>query len=257
MTVFKRDPKWYGCRRDMPDARDHVFHPTVMRLPAAVDLRQHCPPVMDQGQLGSCTAHGITGALRYAILKANRPDAHLSRLQLYYDERVVEGSVASDAGAEIRDGIKCAAKIGVARESKWPYLISKFKTKPSPAVYKDAFAFTALTYQRVSVDVAHLKAAIAGGLPVIIGVSLYESFESDAVAKTGVLPMPKPTEEMIGGHCMYVVGYGQKPSTFTVRNSWNTDWGDKGDLYMPEAYLGSPKYGSDYWVIMTEGAHVA
>jgi C1A family cysteine protease len=253
MHVFKRDPRWYGCRRDTRDARDHLFRPMAMRLPAAVDLRPHCPPVMDQGALGSCTAHGITGALRYAIINANRPDVHLARLQLYYDERVVEGTVASDAGAEIRDGIKVAGKTGVAHETKWPYVIGKFKQKPPAGVYRDALRFTALSYQRVAVDTMHLKAALAGGLPVVIGVSLYASFESDVVTKTGMLPMPKPHEEMIGGHCMYVVGYGQKAGTFTVRNSWNTDWGDKGDLYMPEAYLGSDKYGSDYWVVMTEG----
>jgi hypothetical protein len=48
----------------------------------------------------------------------------LARLQLYYDERKAEGSVSSDSGAEIRDGIKCAAKIGVGHERLWPYDIA-------------------------------------------------------------------------------------------------------------------------------------
>jgi C1A family cysteine protease len=64
---------WLGCRRDARDPRDHRFVPapsTLAALPAAVDLRAHCPPVMDQGELGSCTAHGITGALRYAADQA-------------------------------------------------------------------------------------------------------------------------------------------------------------------------------------------
>jgi C1A family cysteine protease len=111
--------------------------------------------------------------------------------------------------------------------------------------------FEALSYERVAVDAVHIKTALAQGFPVVIGISLYESFESDAVSHTGVVPMPKlPKEQMIGGHCMYVVGYGQKPGTFTVRNSWASDWGDKGDCYFSEAYLGSPKFGSDYWIIM-------
>jgi C1A family cysteine protease len=50
-----------------------------------------------------------------------------------------------------------------------------------------------------------------------------------------------------------VVGYGQKPGYFTVRNSWDTNWGDRGDCYIPEAYLGSTTYGSDYWVIKQVG----
>lgn len=242
--------EWYGYRRDARDPRDHLFAPAGAAPPAAVDLRQWCPPVMDQGELGSCTAHGITGALRYALIKAGKPDVHLSRLQLYYDERKIEGTVRSDAGAEIRDGIKCAAKIGVGHERLWPYKISKFKVAPPAKVYTDAVAFNALQYQRVAVDAAHVKAALAAGFPVVIGVTLFDSFESDDVARTGMVPMPDlKREQQVGGHCLYVVGYGQRPGTFTVRNSWAADWGDKGDCYFPEAYIGSTKYGGDYWIV--------
>lgn len=255
MKVFKRPNAWYGCRRDTRDARDREFAPRAVRLPAAVDLREFCPPVMNQSSLGSCTAHGITGALRYLLIKAGKPDMKLSRLQLYYDERVVEGTVKEDAGAEIRDGIKCAAKLGVAHEGLWPYRVSHFKAKPGVAVYRDAVQFEALTYERVAVNTQKVKAALAMGFPVVIGVSLYESFEGDDVARDGIVEMPiLDNEQMIGGHCMYVVGYGQKKGMFTVRNSWDTDWGDKGDCYMPEAYIGSTKYGSDYWVIKSAGA---
>jgi C1A family cysteine protease len=252
MTIpdLRRENAWYGCRRDTRDARDHEFSARAGHLPAAVDLREHCPPVMNQGELGSCTAHGITGALRYLLRKAGRPDVPLSRLQLYFDERVIERSVREDAGAEIRDGIKSAAKIGVGPEKLWPYQVSKFKTKPPMAVYNAATPFNALEYSRVAVDAAHLKTALAAGFPVVIGVSLYSSFDGADVEKTGVVPMPDLMHEQLeGGHCMYVVGYGQKPGYFTVRNSWDTDWGDKGDCYFPEAYLGSTKLGSDYWVV--------
>jgi C1A family cysteine protease len=251
---MKNPNAWYGFRRDQKDARDHMFHPTAARLPAVVDLRPHCPPVMDQGELGSCTAHGITGALRYELLANGKPDIPLSRLQLYYDERAAEGTVKSDAGAEIRDGIKSAEKIGVAHEALWPYAIKKFATKPAAKVYRDALTFRALSYERVPVNATSLRQALASGHPVVIGVTLYDSFESDDVARSGMLPMPKlRREKMIGGHCMLTVGYGQRPGCFTVRNSWAADWGDKGDVYMPEEYLGSPRYGSDYWIIKTAG----
>lgn len=251
--VFVRDNSWYGCRRDTKDARDRLHVTKKLKPPPSFDLRDNCPPVMDQGQLGSCTAHGITGALRYLLLSSGKPDIELARLQLYYDERVIEGSVNDDAGAEIRDGIKCAAKIGVAHESTWPYEISRYKSKPSDFVYADALKFEALAYERVKVSTIEIKRVIAfSKIPVVVGISLYESFESDEVARTGIVPMPNLTkEQMIGGHCIYVVGYGQVPKHFTLRNSWNTDWGDKGDFYLPEHYLGSTKYGSDYWAIQT------
>jgi C1A family cysteine protease len=252
MSLPARKNAWYGCRRDTRDARDHEFHPTAVRIPAAVDLRSHCPPVMDQGELGSCTAHGITGALRYDLISSGKPDIPLSRLQLYFDERFIEGTVNDDAGAEIRDGIKSAAKLGVGRETLWPYRINQFKKKPPAACYRDAVRFEALSYQRVQVSVSALKAAIAAGHPVVIGISVYSSFESDAVAKTGIVPMPDlHREQLLGGHCLYAVAY--RKGFITARNSWGPRFGDGGDVHFPEAYLGSPKLGSDYWAITTAG----
>jgi len=250
------DRKWLGYRPDSFDPRDYLFRydpNAVAALPSIVDLRADCPPVMDQGNLGSCTAHGIIGALRYLLVRKGGPrDHNMSRLQLYYDERVVEGSVAYDSGAEIRDGIKCAAKIGVAHESLWPYKIAKFVRKPPPNVYRDAIKFTALKYERVATDVTALKMALSTNYPVVVGFTVFESF--DAIGSDGVMRMPDiNNEQILGGHCVYCVGYGQPAGHFICRNSWAADWGDKGDFYVPEAYLGSGDYGSDYWIVTAAG----
>ena len=48
----------YGWIPDLPDARDHMYsapRATMTRLPSQVDLRPQCPPVYDQGELGSWT----------------------------------------------------------------------------------------------------------------------------------------------------------------------------------------------------------
>jgi C1A family cysteine protease len=245
--------QWYGYRRDSKDPRDLLFKPRRRAvLPSKVDLRTHCCPIMDQGQLGSCTAHGITAALRYLHLKAGKADFPMSRLQLYYDERKLEGTVSEDAGAEIRDGIKCAVHLGVAHESLWSYKISKFRTQPAATVYKDALKYQALVYRRVDVNADALKQALATGYPVVIGINVYDAFESDEVASTGMVPQPSASDAPIGGHCMLVVGYGQKTGRFTVQNSWGADWGDNGFCYLPYKYLGSPAFGSDYWVITSD-----
>ena len=171
----------------------------------------------------------------------------MARLQLYYDERAVEGTVSSDSGAEIRDGLDCAAKRGVAHENLWPYAVAKFKQKPGKAVYADALKFQVLERQVVQVDADHLKAALASGYPVVVGFTCYKGIDSDETAKTGMLPMPGKKDRPVGGHCVYAVGYGIKPGTFTCRNSWSSQWGDGGDFHMPEAYLCSPTYASDFW----------
>jgi C1A family cysteine protease len=245
---------WYGWRPDTPDQRDHEYRPKLIRLPRKVDLEKYCPPVMDQGSLGSCTAHGASVAIRYERNTAGLEDIAFSRLQLYYDTRWLENTINEDAGAEIRDVIKTLSKKGVGHETLWPYVVSKYRTKPGAAVYKDAYRFRALKYSRVQVNASAIKQALVNSDIVIIGISVYESFESAKVEKTGMVPMPKKDEQMVGGHCMAVIGYGQHKGYFKVRNSWGKSWGDKGNCYIPEAYLSSSNLGSDYWVISAFGA---
>ena len=78
----------YGWRPDLPDHRD-LLYGAVMRapavLPARVDLRRLCPAVEDQGDLGSCTANALVGALEFLECKARAPFADLSRLFVYYN----------------------------------------------------------------------------------------------------------------------------------------------------------------------------
>jgi C1A family cysteine protease len=249
-----RDKRWYGMIRDTRDPRDHKFMAPHIPLPPSVDLEQFCPPVMNQRELGACTAHAITGVLRYLLIKTGKKDVPLSRLQLYYDERRIEGTVNEDSGAEIRDGIKSAQKLGVGDEALWPYDIARFKEKPPSHVYTSGLDYQGLTYERVNVGTVAVKTALAMGFPVVIGVTLFDSFESKETEKTGMVPMPDLKHEgMVGGHCMYVIGYGQKAGHFKVRNSWDTDWGDKGNCYMPENYIGSPDFGGDYWIIKSIG----
>jgi len=235
----------------LPDARDRVFKvPRKRALPPVVDLRPDLPPVMDQGNLGTCVTHGVVQAMRYSMKKLGLPDVPLSRLQLYADARRLENtSLTEDSGLEIRDAVKCAAKLGIAHEDLWPYDDgpSKFTEVPPDTLYTDALLNQALVYEAVPVNVQAVKTVLAQGVPIILGVTLYNSFGH--VTPDGVVPIPNRMEGMLGGHCMLFVGYGQKPNHFLVRNSWGPDWADKGDCYMHESYITNPAYASDFWVI--------
>jgi C1A family cysteine protease len=241
----------YGCipsfANRVPKLSRSVPTMTLAQLPPSIDLSASLPPVLNQVSLGSCTAHGVTEALRYNMIDNGDPDVPLSRLQMYYDSRAMEGSIASDAGAQIHDVIKVAAK-GVGREDLWPYDLTKWGDQPPAAVYADAIKHEAMEYRGVDVDPLAIKTALFTGRPVIIGITVYESFESDPVTATGIVPMPG-NENIVGGHCMLCWGYGQKSGYFSVRNSWGADWGDGGNCYLPEGYMGSPDYASDLWVI--------
>ena len=124
--VAPRKIKRYGWRPDLPDPRDRIFNleeriSLGSALPAKADLGAHMPPIYDQGQLGSCTANGIAACLEYDAIRQGEAPVTPSRLFIYYNERVIEGDVSTDAGAQIRDGIKVVATEGAPPESEWPY----------------------------------------------------------------------------------------------------------------------------------------
>ncbi|TMA97021.1 MAG: hypothetical protein E6J70_15550 [Deltaproteobacteria bacterium] len=220
----------YGWIPDLPDHRDILYgavHRVPARLPSSVDLRRGCSPVEDQGDLGSCTANALAGAVEFLEKKDRIPLVNVSRLFIYYDERVIEHTVSEDAGAMLRDGIKTLVKQGVCSEKKWPYVISKFAVKPSPACYKEGANHQVTAYARLQ-TVDEMRACLAEGYPFVFGFTVYESFESDQIARTGVVPMPRPTERVLGGHAVLAVGYDDAQKRFLVRNSWGSGWGLKG-----------------------------
>jgi C1A family cysteine protease len=242
----------YGWVPDLPDQRDHLYAAPVVNLvalPPKVDLSPQCPAIYDQGQLGSCTANAIGAAIEFDRLKQELEDFTPSRLFIYYNERAIEGTITSDSGAQIRDGVKSVAKQGACQEAEWPYDPAKFEDQPSKACYDEAAKHTAVSYQRVIQDLAQLKGCCASGYPFVFGFTVYESFESQQVAKSGVAPMPGPGEQVVGGHAVLGVGYDDASQTFLVRNSWGPAWGQKGYFTLPYAYVSQRSLASDFWTI--------
>jgi C1A family cysteine protease len=246
----------YGWIPDQPDQRDHLYAVPpafLVRLPPSADLRSKCPPVYNQGQLGSCTANAIGGAIEFDRLRQKLSDFVPSRLFIYYNERVIEGTVRSDSGAQIRDGIKSVASQGVCPEKEWPYDIARFASKPPARAYQDAKLDRAISYQSLVQDLNQMKGCLASGYPFVFGFTVYQSFESAAVARTGHAPMPQWGERPVGGHAVMAVGYSDASSWFIVRNSWGGGWGMKGYFTLPYAYLIQPGLSSDFWTIRLVG----
>ena len=256
-----RKIKRYGWKPDLPDQRDQLYampaaHPA--QLPPKVDLRPQCPAtVYDQGQLGSCTANAIAGAIEFDILKQGAPDFMPSRLFIYFNERAIEGTIQTDSGAQIRDGVKSVNQLGVCTEATWPYSDQDpgpFQTKPSADAYSEALRHKVGTYQRIPPALLAMKSCLAAGFPFVFGFTVYESFESAAVASTGIVPMPAQDESILGGHAVLAVGYDDPSLRFVVRNSWGAKWGMGGYFTMPYGYLTGGNLANDFWTIRSVAA---
>ena len=253
-------PKRHGLGwvPDKPDERDYIFRPKVvapMKLPPAVDLRTDCPPVYNQGQLGSCTANALGAAFDFDRRKEGKRFMTPSRLFIYWNERNMEGTVDSDSGASIRDGVKVLVKLGTPPETDWPYDIAQFTVRPPEKAYQDAEKNQALQYQRIlrprNDPVHDMLVCLSGGYPFVSGITIYESFESEHAAATGHIPLPAEGEKTLGGHAIVVVGFDASKQHFVCRNSWGDDWGNHGYFYLPFAYLERPEWSSDQWLIRT------
>lgn len=258
-----KSTEWYGYIPDLPDFHDfHLTDDAISRktatvLPVSTNNRHASfnPPIWDQGQLGSCTGHGTARAFEYMLRKQNLTlDFPPSRLGVYYNARKLEGTTSQDAGAMVRDAIKGTLKFGVSPEKLWPYDIKKFSHAPTPAAVKAALLHETLSYARVPRNLTSFKKLLAAGIPIVIGFSVYDAFESSEVASSGILNLPTADEQQVGGHCVCIMDYDDSINRFVVANSWGTDWGlphDPGYFTMPYTYVMNADLADDFWVINT------
>jgi C1A family cysteine protease len=195
---------------------------------------------------GNCTANALAGNLEFLDKQADGAYTDVSRLFIYFNERVLQGNTDADSGASLRNGIKTLVNNGACSESAWPYNIEKFADKPSERCYADGLEHRIVSYHRI-MNIDEMLACLSEGFPFVFGFAVYESLQTPLVARTGKVPMPKKSERMLGGHAVMAVGYDQKEKRFLVRNSWGEGWGMGGYFTIPFAYLET--LASDFWTI--------
>jgi len=240
-----------GYKQDAPDNRDYKYSAIStadITIPQTVNLTGKCSPVEDQGQIGSCVGNGVAGCLEY-LENLNGVDfVDLSRLFIYYNARMIEGTTPYDYGCYIRDGIKAVANYGVCTEKDWPYVPSKFATKPSKLCYENAISNKIVSYFRLN-TLDDMINCLASRYPFVFGFQVYDYFMSAEMSEKGYLNIPTVLEKQLGGHCVMAVGYDLKTRRILVRNSWSSSWGKNGYFWMPMDYIESSLLSSDFWTI--------
>lgn len=247
----------YNHKKGLPDSRDFKFNLQLrlsakQTLPILFDLRSAnakiIPAVLDQGHLGASVANACSNALRFLLRKEKLKDFQPSRLYMYWFSRFLEGTTNEDSGVYIRDVMTAIHTYGVCDETLLPYNVNKYKLKPSNSNVRAATPHMRnFKYLSVDTSLLAIKQCLTLGFPIIFGMDVYESFETEHVTKTGIVPMPNESlEERLGSHVVCMYGYDDTKKHFIVMNSWGGAWGDKGFFYLPYDYL---KYMNDLWTM--------
>ncbi len=272
----KPKPKYgMGLIFDKPDPRDYTLsHPKALPLPVttvqtSMDLRQWDTPIMDQGQLGSCTANAVCGMVQFFQNHTFGKYVPLSRLYLYKYTRMIMNT-DGDTGASLRDTMMALVFHGVPPETYWNYNINRFDEMPNwrgseifIANMADNFAGTRYirldpTGTPVDTILYNIKLCVNSYIPVVFGTLVWDNIFG--VNTQGDIPCPSKGFQPAGAHAMMILGYdddrnclpdGSK-GAFLIRNSWSTAWGDKGYGWLPYKYL-TEGYALDFWTL--QNAH--
>jgi len=258
-----------GWLPDYPDFRDYTEEQKSVKtmltkagvtkavkaaLPATVDLRAWCPPIENQGSIGSCTANAGVAMVEYFERKAFGKHIDASRLFLYKATRNML-HWTGDTGAFLRSTMGALVLFGVPPEEYWPYLTSDFEKEPPAFCYAFAQNYQAISYYRLDPPstpkntlLTHIKTNLSAGLPSMFGFTVFSSVSQ--AAATGKIPYPTTGEKIVGGHAVVAVGYddGMKiknsvpgavetKGALLIRNSWGTSWGTSGYGRLPYEYV--------------------
>jgi len=247
--LSKRVLNWQRQPKDSRDLKSVRHLSAPVSLPPSFELDKQIP-VYDQLNIGSCTANSACSCFRFETAQVQgdfRFDP--SRLFQYYNSRLLQGWENEDSGAYIRDAFKAMNKYGLALEKTWKYNTSDFAVKPSDVAYAEALGNVTVKYAAVNQNESEIKQTLVSGAAVSFGFNVYDSFFGSWDRTTGIMPIPKKSESLQGGHAVTIIGYDDSKRCFLIQNSWGTDWGLNGKFWMPYSFLLNANESDDFWCI--------
>jgi C1A family cysteine protease len=250
----------YGAIKDAPDPRDYSLSAQLsinLPLPPKTNNIVFRGPIKDQGNESSCTGHGSTSQMEFLQRKYNNNPVILSPAFIYYMERKMEGTLTDgDCGAQVRTSVKAMNQYGCCTLVQEPYSDQDYSTAPTADQLQAAMKYAGGAYHSIGVF-ADMKTCLASGYGFVLGMVVYESFEGDEIARTGLMPVPDVLRErQAGGHEVFAIDYddtiecpGAKyRGALIVQNSWGPEWGDGGMFKMPYEVAADARVVNAAWM---------
>ena len=232
---------------------DQTEKVTNASLPEKVDLRAGFSPIYNQQNTNACVGFATVGGLGEYLMRKKGVKTAFSPRFLWNMGRKLEKSLDQNVGMYFTDAVKVIDAYGMLPEEDLPFNEKLFAYNPKPTqeeldqqkkdlteVPTSKMIQEAKKYKVsqgwVNINSVHaMKKALSKGFPVVFGVNIYDSFYKTTA--NGVVAVPKATEVNHGGHAIVAVGYDNSKRQLIIRNSWGTQWGDKGYAYLPYDFL--------------------
>src|SRR3954452_17010032 len=206
-------------------------------LPASADLTAYAPPAGDQGQDGSCAAWATDyTALGYWENVQGVAGGRLAPMYTY--SQLVHGQ---NTGTRIDDHMVIAEQQGV--DVRTDYTQGDYDYIHTPTAHEIANAaqwklsgHTDLAVrQGSSVTSDSIKAALAAGNPVVIGIPVYNNFFY--VTSTNHGYYSGVSGGLAGYHAVTALGYSS--TGLRIENQWGTGWGERGFATLSWSFVNS------------------
>ena len=206
-------------------------------LPASVDLTPWALPAGDQGQVNSCAAwaSGYT-ALGYYLKRQGITGDKLAPMYTY--SQLVHGQ---NVGTMIDDHLSIARSQGVDNQADYTWGNYDYVHTPTAAQKTNAAHWVISGYQGLAIGQNasstttqnSLKAALADGKPVVIGIPVWANFYSVSSANHGYYGGISGAFQ--GYHAITALGYSS--TGLRIENSWGPYWGESGFATLSWAFV--------------------
>jgi hypothetical protein len=221
----------------------HVEH----ELPLPTWLASH-----DQGREGSCVGHSVALERAIANTAERRAGGHPRRRWLRFDPIALwRAAKAIDEYPQTRPEDNNGTSVRAAYEITRLHGLYRVRAMelvgdvPTPVGEDPEIDATAgVESYAWAVDVDAMRAAIAAGAAISIGVDWHVGFDTPLERRRGRareawIPEQAGWGRVRGGHSPLLTGASDRRGAFRLTNSWGASWGVKGSAWLSYESMGA------------------
>lgn len=224
-------------------------------VPSKYDLTDKFPPIGNQGQYGTCVAWAVGYNTKTALngIDNNWQKSDLANASRQTSAADLWMAIPANAkgtnceGTNFEPAFETLIKRGAASSQTAPYTSSlSCNANPQQAWATEAANNKLESFRKINLNVNEIKTYISQNRPVVLGARLGDNFmswNSSAVisSHSGFSQVGQHAN-----HAMVIVGYDDSKGpngAFKVNNSWGTNWGDAGYIWVDYNFMVNPEFG--------------